>query len=338
MRHRGMPPRASLTCILVSLFVLVSTLTAGAQTPTFTMSESLLRTMIQKNTIQPTFRVRMNANGPLHTLANDCEMHIAGTVQGASLGTPPAIVVEFPNWCRFSPDGQLSSASFSSLSNAWRDLVSTRVVGRTCDVKGFLRIFCEHCTGGGAEGSNPNHAYEFHPALSITCGSENFAFNSMLRSFPGLRHISPSTASNCITGRNLSVRFRNNRYEFREDGGGTCGNFAVVEIMDINMDWSFAVDGGHYAFADVTADGDAVGGLGIYTMSGSESDTWLSQIIQQEGLGDTSKVVHGVFTYDWMSIIDTLQDAQGNLRRPSQFQRIDFPLALIVYGETTAPF
>lgn len=322
--------------ILVTLLVLISAFTVDAQT--FTMNESFLQEMLDRGTIQPVFRVRMTARGPLHTLANDCEMHIAGRVLDASLGNPSAIVVEFPSWCKFEPNGQLSGQSFSALSSMWGNLADTRLVNKTCDVKGFLRIFCEHCTGGGSGGSNPNHAYEFHPAMSMTCGSENFSFGNMLRAFPGLRHISPSTAANCINGRELRVRFRNNRYEFQESGGGSCGNFAIVELRSINLEWSFEVDGGHYAFAEVTANGTSFGGLGIYTLSGTEADAWLAQTIQQGGMGNSRKVFHGVFTYDWEAIFDTLRAAQGNLRKPSQFERIDFPLALIVYGEATAPF
>jgi len=99
------------------------------------------------------------------------------------------------------------------------------------------------------------------------------------------------------------------------------------------MDWSFALDGGHYTFADVTAHGQH-GGLGIYTLSGSDPDTWLGQAIGQGGLNQ-SKVMHGVFTYDWESIIGTLIDEQGNFLRPSQWTEVEFPLALIAYGETS---
>jgi hypothetical protein len=328
--------RARLALALLPLFAL-SVASATAQTPKFTMNESFLRTMIERDTIQPTFRVRMTARGPLHTLADDCEMHIAGTVQDASLGTPPAMVVEFPSWCKIAPDGT-EGQSFNVLSNLWRNLVDTRVINRDCDVRGFLRIFCEHCAGGGSGGSNPNHAYEFHPAMSMRCGQEDFDFSSMLRAFPGLRHIQPSTAARCIDGRELRVRFRNNRYEFAEQGGGSCGNFAIVRVEALNMDWSFAIDGGHYAFADVTANGQVVGGIGLYTLSGSDSDAWLAQRIAAGGMGNTTKTLHGVFTYDWFAIMDTLQNEDGSLRRPATWQRVDFPLALIVYGEATAPF
>lgn len=325
-----------LSRLFIGLFLLLAVhYAASAQTVSFTMNAGFLRTMAQGDTIQPTFRVRINAHGPLHSLETDCEMHNAGTPLNVSLGTPSAIVVEPPNWCKFSPDGQLGQ-DFNALRTVWANLSDTSIVNRNCDVKGFLRIFTEHATGGGGA-SNPDHAYEFHPALSMRCGSQTFDFNNMMGAFPGLRHISPLTASNCITGRRLSVRFHQNRYEFSEAGGGTCGNFAIVRIEELNIDWSFALGGGHYAFADVTADGNAIGGLGIYTFSGTDMDTLLAQAIQQGGLS-SPKVVHGVFTYDWQSIFDTLVDAQGNLRKPTQWQRIDFPLALIIYGETSTPF
>jgi len=67
MRHRSIPLRVFLTSILACLLVFVSSLTATAQTATFTMSESLLRTMIQRNTIQPEFRVRMTARPATHS-------------------------------------------------------------------------------------------------------------------------------------------------------------------------------------------------------------------------------------------------------------------------------
>jgi len=303
---------------------------------TFTMDESFLRTMQQRDTIQPTFRVRINAHGPLHQLANDCEMHVAGTVQDASLGTPSAIIVEFPNWCLFNPDGQQGD-SFNTLTNKWDTFAGSNLDNKTCNVTGFLRIFTEHAQGAGGA-TNPNHAYEYHPALSMACGTQTFSFTNMLGAPAGLRHISNSAASNCIAGRQLQVRFKNHIYEFQESGGGSCGNFAIVKASAINLNWSFAINGGHYTFATVTADGQHSGGIGVYTLTGSDLDSWLAQTITQGGMGNTTKTIHGVFTYDWEAIFDTLSDDQGNLLHPSQWKTVEFPMALIAYGEATAPF
>ncbi|MBC7930408.1 MAG: hypothetical protein H7Z38_07535 [Rubrivivax sp.] len=44
------------------------------------------------------------------------------------------------------------------------------------------------------------------------------------------------------------------------------------------------------------------------------------------------KVLSGEFIYD------TLLDGQGNLTKPSQWQNVEAPMALIAYGVATAPF
>lgn len=323
------------TLILFALtHVVLNAPVAYAQSPNFSMTESLLLRFIQEEAAQTTLRVFVNEHGPLHNLANDCEMHLAGTIQGTSLGDPSAIVVEPPNWCKFSPTGQ-SGGSFSALSTAWRNHVRSTIRDKTCDVRGFLRIFTEHATGGGSGGSNPDHVYEIHPALGMTCEGEQMSFDQMLKAFPGMRHIQPSTAANCINGRELYARWRNNRYEFRQGGGGSCGNFAIIEVRDVDMDWTYALNGGHYTFATVTANGQTQSSLGLYTLGGSEADQWLAGVLQQGGLGNTRKVLHGMFTYDWQSIVVTLTNEQGNLVRPNLWKRVDFPLALVIFGETT---
>jgi hypothetical protein len=117
--------RASAAAALL-LACLVSATPSSAQNFDFTMNEGFLRRLIQENAVQTTLSVRMDDNGPLHRLGSDCEMHIAGQVQGASPGRPEAIVVEFPNWCKFSPDGQ-QGLSFSVLSTRWDNLVRDNV-------------------------------------------------------------------------------------------------------------------------------------------------------------------------------------------------------------------
>ena len=300
----------------------------------FTMNEAFLRGIIQMNTIQPTLRIRMSAHGPLHTLANDCEMHVAGTVQGGSMGNPPAIVVEFPNWCVFNPQGNLGD-NFETLRQKWDTFATSNLDNKTCDVRGFLRIFTEHATGGGGP-TNPDHAYEFHPALSMQCANQTFSFGNMLRAFPGLRHISNGAASSCLSGRGLRVRFLHNRYEFTEGGGGTCGNFVIVRVSAIHESSTMA--GGHYAVVTATANGQTTSQVGLYTLTGSPLDSWLAQVIASGGMGSSTKVIHGVFTYNWHSIIRTLRNPDGTLRRPNQLTAVQPALAVIAYGETTAPF
>lgn len=320
----------------IKLLVLLMVLVPSAFAQSFTMNETFLRGMIQMNTIQPTLRVRINAHGPLHPLDQDCEMHVAGSVIGDSIGTPPAIVVEFPNWCEFNPQGNLGD-SFTTLGQKWNAFATSNLDNKTCDVTGFLRIFTEHATGGGGA-TNPDHAYEFHPALSMKCGTPNFNFNSMLRASPGLRHISNGAASDCMAGRRLQVRFAHNQYEFTESGGGSCGNFLIVRVGFVNVSQSATIPGGHYAVVRATADGQHVSEVGLYTFTGSPLDLWLAQALSHNGIGNSTKVIHGVFTYNWQSIIKKLKGPGNTLIKPTQLTDITPSLAIISYGETTAPF
>ena len=157
---------------LIRLLALLLLIAPSAFTQSFTMNEPFLRGIINGNTIQPMLRVRMTAHGPLHSLSTDCEMHVAGTVLSGSMGTPPAIIVEFPNWCEFNPQGNLGD-NFNILTGKWNTFATSNLDNKTCDVTGFLRIFTEHASGGGGA-TNPDHAYEFHPALSMKMRNADF--------------------------------------------------------------------------------------------------------------------------------------------------------------------
>ena len=67
-------------------------------------------------------------------------------------------------------------------------------------------------------------------------------------------------------------------------------------------------------------------------------DSWLAGVIANGGMGNSTKVIHGVFTYNWQSIVNTLKNPNGTLRRPNQLTDVRPSLAVIAYGETTAPF
>jgi len=138
----------------------------------------------------------------------------------------------------------------------------------------------------------------------------------MLRTSEGLRHISNGAASSCLSGRQLQVKFAHNRYEFFESGGGTCGNFVIVRVSSVNAAQSLTIDGGHYAVVNATANGQTTSSVGLYTLSGLPLDSRLANAISHGGIGSSTKVIHGVFTYNWQSIINALKKPDGTLRRP----------------------
>lgn len=79
-----------------------------------------------------------------------------------------------------------------------------------------------------------------------------------------MRQTKPETMGRCLEGRRLSVRKRDTRYEFRQTGGGPCGNFAVVQAT-IDPAWVRAVTGGHSAIARVSPGGRGPFTLKLYT-------------------------------------------------------------------------
>src|SRR5215813_9373587 len=213
----------------------------------FTINEAFLNKLASDDTLVQTMNVKMQAHSSLHSLSSDCEMHVAGSAQGVSMGSPSAIVVEPPNLCLFVPPGvSKSPGSF------WPKNFDDNVISKTCEVKGFFRIFTEHASGTPTP-SNPNHVFEVHPALSIKCGDNEISFKTFLSAPEGLRAIKATTATICMT-RSLQVRFKNNRYEFQE-GTQQCGNFAIIEITNLNQAWVHKMNGGHSAIARVSADG-----------------------------------------------------------------------------------
>ena len=299
----------------------------------FAVKKSFLETLENGHTIQPTITVTLGHHSSLHPLNQDCEMHIAGTVQGPAFGWPGAIVIEPPNLCRLDPNG-LETDDTSTWPAVLDDLE-----GKTCQVTGFPRIFTEHASGQ-ASASNPNHVFEMHPALGIDCGDQKVSFASFLKIFPGMRAISPSTATSCINGRQLEVRYEAStaEYQFRENTVG-CGNFAIVEIDGVNPKWIRTVTGGHTAIARVSADGQSTATLKIYTLSSSSIDSWLGSPAGSGNAGAAQKLVHGLFTYDYFSMLKTVHPKQQNWLTSGEWTSVKFPLAFVAFGEAeTAPW
>jgi hypothetical protein len=293
----------------------------------FAIKKSFLETLENGHTIQPTLTVNLGHHSALHPLGQDCEMHIAGTVQGSPIGSPTGIVIEPPNLCKIDPSGAETADT-----NSW-PAVLDNLDGKTCQVTGFPRIFTEHATGN-ASASNPNHVFEIHPALGIDCGHDKVSFANFLTVFPGMRAISSSTATSCMKDRQLEVRYESStaEYQFRENSAG-CGNFAIVEIDGVNPRWVRSVTGGHTAIVRATGDGASTVTLKVYTLSPSSIDTWLGSIVGAGNGGNERKFIHGLFTYDYFSMLKTLHPRQQSWLTPGDWTAIKFPLAIVAFGE-----
>lgn len=300
----------------------------------FSISEQYLKSLADSG-IQPVLHVHTDARTRrVHTLPSDCEIHMATTPDGPALGSLTKVVVEPPNVCKFPPPDTSPTSETQLREQIWPEYLDAHVIGKDCDVQGFPRIFTEHAQGH-PDPANPNHVFEIHPALAITCGAGHISFASFLSYLPNMRAVLPSTASSCINDRELWVRYADGQYEFQEKGG-RCGNFAVVEVSSLNSAWIHKIKGGHSAIARVSADGTSTATLKIYTLDGTQIDSWLADAMQN-GVGSGRILLHGLFTYDYFSIVKAVRTTDGQWKHAGDWVKVDFPLALVVYGQAQSP-
>jgi hypothetical protein len=313
--------RASGAAFILALAIYWTTSALGQTLPDFVITESYLRMLADNGTIAVEIPLRLtHRTSNVHTLANDCEMHLAGKPRDMRLGTPESIVVEPPNLCKFEPAN----------GESWPNVFDTFVMNKDCVATGFPRIFTEHASGGDG-GANPNHVFEIHPALKITCGQNVISFETFLTYFPGMRAIKPASADNCLRTRKVEMRHRNGRYEFTEEGGANCGNFAFAEVGFVEPDWVHQIGGGHSAIARVSLNGSSRTTLKIYTLAGSDADAWLARV-KASGQGDERVYIHGMFTYDYFAFVRTVRTQDRQWINPTEWTKVDFPMALVVFG------
>lgn len=334
-----MKPNPTVVVLAVALFFIRSAPTTGQETFDFALHKDFLVGLRSEKTITPSFSLEITERSDIHSLSKDCEVHLGAKFSGETLAVtmktrvdPPGVVVEPPNVCKFAPGATTMSAT--SPSKQWRTLLDNQVLGQTCQVSGFPRLFTEHAAGGDSGGSNPNHVFEIHPATKMVCGSNTVSFENFIAAPAGLRHIQSSSAASCLAGRKLEIKRNGDMLLFRESGGHGCGNFAIIEISHAHAEWRRNVGGGHSIIARVTADGDETQTLKIYTIAGSRIDDWVQSL--DDANPDTQRrIVHGLITYDYFTLWRSAFADDGSFASGiDTWKEIDFPLAFIAFGET----
>ena len=328
------------------LLLLIATLAAAQDEPTadtpydFAISRTWLTVLRAQRTFLPKFRVKLLHRSDIKGLSEDCEVHIAGSVLGTSFGDPPAVVAEPPNVCKFRPGSNTPVTGNTSTKPLWRTKIDSDVINKTCDVTGFPRIYTEHAEGGTVGSSNPNHVFEVHPATRIACeGEQALEFTKFLRAFDGLKHIQPKSAQECLSTLRVWVRYHNvddeDHYEFFQKRSGKCGNFAIVEVDSLPAEWIQATGGGHTAIGRVTVNGEDQLTLKMYAITGTAADDWFARVKSGvHNLGDP-RLVHGVLTYDYFSILRAIGQDGTELAKPNDWKEVRFPAAFVIFGSTT---
>lgn len=291
--------------------------------------------------------LRLGERSNVHTLENDCEIHVAAKVPGnRKLANPSAIVIEPPNVCKRRVP-QISQTG--SIATAWRNYFDD-VRDDTCKVTGFPRIFSEHAAGGGTTGSNPDHVLELHPVTGLECNGTAINFVEILRYYPGMRAITPNSASACLDQRRLWVRQRGGtaddpRYEFKEAGakgsGGRCGNFIIVDAYISKEYLRRLANDDHTALARVWIGDSGPFALKVYTYATTPVNERIAALMQEPDDDASIELkLHGMLTYDYFTIIRSLQrwsesaqDWEWLPRTDLQaWQEVPNPLSLVVFG------
>ena len=205
----------------------------------------------------------------------------------------------------------------------WKNPFDTKMKNKECDVTGFPRIYTEHLGENGAHPSNPPHVFELHPVTGITCDGEtplNFVPN--FRTFASLKHILPSSAHECISTLKLWAKYHAevDHYEFSQDRSGKCGNLAIIEVSSLPREWIQETGGGRTAIGRITANGEDTRTLKLYAIGGTSIDDWFARTKDGKEQFDDPRLVHGILTYDYFSIIRALGDVAGKL---GQTERVD---------------
>jgi len=234
----------------------------------FWLSQDLVEKLATENTLFFPMTLEMTARSTVHSLGSDCEIHVAGTpVNDEDLAGPPAVVVEPPNLCKNKPPG----------GGKWEKFFDDNVIGETCQVKGFPRIYDEHLSGDETV-TNPHHMLEIHPAMTITCGATTMDATGFLAYHDGMSEIQPSSAAKCFSTE-LQVRKNDQeqRYEFKTNRPKHCGNFASFEAS-VFTEWIRALpNGGHSAIVRVRPEELGPQTLKIYP--GTADDTLLANMM-----------------------------------------------------------
>jgi hypothetical protein len=234
--------------------------------------------------------------------------------------------LEPPNLCKQKPPAL----------GKWEAWVDAKVKGQQCEVVGFPRIFTEHATGGQGD-SNPDHVLEIHPALRMRCSisSADIDFRPFLKIHKGMRRMKDTTAASCFQGRELRVRKNAERYEFKQNGGGSCGNFAVVSIAFYKREWVHEINGGHSAIVRAFVGQEGPFTLKVYTLAGTEADQIL--VDAAVGLNGSRLLVHGMITYDYFNILRAVRRPDRSWLPDAMLKTwtpVEFPVALVLFGES----
>ena len=130
MRH-SLTPRLGalgLACLVLVSFPPAGVFAQDAPSPhapfDFAIKRQFLEDLWGQRTFLPTYQISMDHRSRIKSVAQDCEVHIAGTLIGETFGKPRFMLVKPPNLCKFLPGA--TEPSSSSTRATWRAIRAFR--------------------------------------------------------------------------------------------------------------------------------------------------------------------------------------------------------------------
>jgi hypothetical protein len=261
--------------------------------------------------------VQVAGHSKVHTVENDCEMHLGGTVASYK-GDPDGWVLEPMNTC-VQPFPNTKTYS----KKAWLDF-GDALVGKTVTATGIIRIWPEHLTSSGA--SNPAHALELHPLLKLSYGHGTaYEFSKYVYDPEGfVGGVKASTASNILTHTTVTVTESEDMADINFVSG-RIGNFTTLAVQ-ADLTTAEDVEGCHRMNGDAILDSGQQVPVKILTAVGTPIDDTVAESIQK-GKKSLQYDLLVLFSLDPAALYGAAMQSHG---QPVEVRK---PIQLIIYGE-----
>ena len=280
----------------------------------FSIPMSDLKTWADKPVAE--LQVKIAGHSAVHPAKNDCEIHLGGHV-ATYQGDPDGWVLEPMNACQEPLPGTKTYTKAAWLH--FGDLLK----GKTVDVTGIVRIWPEHLTSSGA--SNPAHALELHPLLTVSTGQASYDFSTLVyapEDFPG--GLSTGTASSILTRTKVTVTHSADMAEINFVAG-TIGNFTTLSVR-ADLQSATDIEGSYRMNGVVILDEGPDVSVKLLIPKGTPIRDAIAKLIQK---GKTSAQFDFLvlFSLDPVALYDAATQSTGE---PVEVKE---PLQLIIYGE-----
>jgi hypothetical protein len=288
---------------------------SGARAKEFSIPMTNLRAWADKVVVTLN-NVQIEGNSKVHTIAADCELHF-GAHTTAFQGDPEGLVLEPMNVCVQPFPGKTEQHD-----SDWTTFAAG-LKGTSVTVTGVPRIWPEHLTSA-KEDSNPEHAVELHPLITLTSGgtTHDFTQNVFAGEYKGgvgedtaLRILGRTTVTVAKNGNTADIAFRS----------GTIGNFTTITI-DIDRA-SIAGDGsGSFRMnADVALDDGTLVPVRVVTVANSQINATIAKVrSRSRARVDLEALV--LFSLSPEMLLEAANRSTGSAIS------VDRPIQLILYG------